>query len=109
MEARELMAEVVQRPAAAQRLKQFAEEAAESGLSLAEQNRRVTEAAWLLSRRRGPALILGFGSLPYPAVHLSDQPGARRLRRPAGRQRRQRPNNPASRCACCPSSLAFLT
>ncbi len=80
MEARELMAEVAQRPAAAQRLKLFAEETAESGLSLAEQNRRVTEAAWLLSRRRGPALILGFGSLPYPAVHLSDEPAARRLR-----------------------------
>ncbi len=80
IEARELMAEVAQRPAAAQQLKVLAEEAADSGASLAEQNRRVTEAAWRLARRRGPALVLGFGSLPYPAVHLTDDPGARRLR-----------------------------
>ncbi len=62
--------------AAALRLKAFADETAEAGLSLAEQNRRVTETAWQLSRRRGPALVLGFGSLPYPAVHLSASRGA---------------------------------
>lgn len=80
MEAQALLAEVAMRPAALQRLAAFAEEAAESGLSLADQNRRVTEAAWLLSGRRGPAVVLGFGSLPYPAVHLSQAPGAARLR-----------------------------
>ena len=80
MEARELLAGISRQPEAERRLKAFAEETADLGLSLAEQNRRVTEAAWFLSRRRGPALILGFGSLPYPAVQLSEEPDARRLR-----------------------------
>jgi arginine utilization protein RocB len=84
MEAQALLAEVALRPAALQRLAAHAEETAESGLSLAEQNRRVTEMAWRLSGRRGPALVLGFGSLPYPAVRLSREPGAVRLRE-AGR------------------------
>lgn len=81
LEARELIASAEAKPGAARRLAAFAEEAAETGLPIAEQSRRITEAAWLLSGRRGPALVLGFGSLPYPAVHLSDRPEAMRLRR----------------------------
>jgi arginine utilization protein RocB len=47
---------------------------AEDGLSLPDQNERLTAEAWRLSGRRGPAIVLGFGSLPYPAVIVG--PGA---------------------------------
>jgi len=80
LRAGELLAEIARSPAAKERLDAFADEAAGSGLALPDQNRRVTEAAWLLSGRRGPAVVLGFGSLPYPAVRLSQSPAAARLR-----------------------------
>lgn len=49
------------------------------GLSLPDQNRKLTEAAWKLSGRRGPAVVIGFGSLPYPPVLLTSSGPARRF------------------------------
>jgi arginine utilization protein RocB len=49
-------------------------------LSLPEQCRVVTEEAWRLSRLPGPAIITGFGSIPYLATNLSNGPIAARLR-----------------------------
>lgn len=41
--------------------------------------RLVTEFVWAATRLPGPAVILGFGSLPYPAVTLNDAALAERL------------------------------
>ena len=49
------------------------------GHNLPEQNRRLTEAAWRLTGRRGPGVVIGFGSLPYPAVQLRRGPRAQRF------------------------------
>ncbi len=49
------------------------------GLSLPDQNRKLTEAAWRNSGLRGPAVVIGFGSLPYPPVLLTDREPARRF------------------------------
>ncbi len=49
-------------------------------LPLPEQCRVVTEEAWRLSRLPGPAIITGFGSIPYLATNLSNGPIAARLR-----------------------------
>ncbi len=43
-----------------------------SGLDLPERSKLLTEHAWSLSGLPGPAVILGFGSIPYPAVALED-------------------------------------
>lgn len=81
IEAAELFAELGRDPAALHELMRLAERLPREGLSLPEQNRRLTEAAWRLSGRRGPAVVLGFGSLPYPPVLLTQQSSAMRLRR----------------------------
>lgn len=49
-------------------------------LPLPEQCRLVTEEAWRLSRLPGPAIVTGFGSIPYLPTNLSDRPAAARLR-----------------------------
>lgn len=49
------------------------------GLSLPDQNQRLTEAAWQASGRRGAAVVVGLGSLPYPSVLVSETAQARRL------------------------------
>jgi arginine utilization protein RocB len=41
--------------------------------------RLATEFAWASTKLPGPAVILGFGSLPYPAVSLGDQVLAERV------------------------------
>lgn len=41
--------------------------------------RLATEFVWASTKLPGPAVILGFGSLPYPAVSLSDEALAERL------------------------------
>jgi arginine utilization protein RocB len=41
--------------------------------------RLVTEFVWASTKLPGPAVILGFGSLPYPAVSLSGEAFAKRL------------------------------
>lgn len=42
------------------------------GLDLPEQAKRVTLAFWQASGLSGPVVVLGFGSIPYPAVALTD-------------------------------------
>jgi len=46
--------------------------AAVEGLDLPERAKRVTAAVWAASGLAGPAVVMGFGSIPYPAVSLSD-------------------------------------
>lgn len=80
IDAATLLKEVRLNAGAAQALDKLAADAAAAGHSLPDQNRLLTEAAWRMSGRRGPAVVLGFGSLPYPPVILSDAPKARRFR-----------------------------
>lgn len=49
-----------------------AEVAAYRGLDLPERAKLVTSAVWQASGLTGPAVVMGFGSIPYPAVSLSD-------------------------------------
>lgn len=53
-------------------------------LSLPEQCRLFIEEAWRLSGLSGPAVVIGFGSIPYLPTNLSQTPAARRLRAIAG-------------------------
>lgn len=53
---------------------------AAGGLSLPEQCLVMTEQAWRLSQLPGPAVVTGFGSIPYLPTNLSDSPAAARLR-----------------------------
>jgi arginine utilization protein RocB len=46
--------------------------AAVPGLDLPEQAKRVTLELWQASGLAGPAVVVGFGSIPYPAVALTD-------------------------------------
>lgn len=64
---------------AAAALADAARDAAARGLDLPEQSRIITERAWELSGRSGPAIVLGFASMPYLATRLGDDPAARRL------------------------------
>lgn len=43
-----------------------------SGLDLPERAKLMTAALWSASGLSGPAVVMGFGSIPYPAVSLSD-------------------------------------
>lgn len=43
-----------------------------AGLDLPERAKRVTAAMWQASGLSGPAVVMGFGSIPYPAVSLQD-------------------------------------
>ena len=45
--------------------------AAAPGLDLPEQAKRVTLELWQASGLAGPAVVIGFGSIPYPAVALT--------------------------------------
>jgi arginine utilization protein RocB len=65
--------------AAAEALASVARDAEVLGLDLPEQSRIVTERAWELSGRSGPAIVLGFASMPYLATSLGDDAAARRL------------------------------
>lgn len=60
----------------------FAAEAArlrESAIPLPDQCRALTELLIARSGRGGPIAVIGFGSMPYLPVELSESPGARRL------------------------------
>ena len=48
-------------------------------LDLPESAKRLTEHVWRKSGQVGPAVILGFGSIPYPAVALRDQQLRKRI------------------------------
>jgi arginine utilization protein RocB len=56
-----------------------AELAKRQDLDFPSRARLATEFAWASTKLPGPAVILGFGSLPYPAVTLSDDRLAGRL------------------------------
>jgi arginine utilization protein RocB len=47
--------------------------AAQGHLDFPEQAKRVTQMVWERSGLSGPAVVLGFGSIPYPAVSLTNQ------------------------------------
>jgi arginine utilization protein RocB len=49
-----------------------AKAAALTQLDLPERAKRVTAELWAASGLSGPAVVMGFGSIPYPAVSLSD-------------------------------------
>lgn len=70
LHASAILAEIDEDPEAAAALRETAERLALEGLSLPDQNERLTLAAWTLTGRSGPAVIIGFGSLPYPHVRL---------------------------------------
>lgn len=55
-------------------LRMMAEDLAGMDLSIPDQCRRLTAATWAASGRAGPAVVVGFGSVPYPATHLSEGP-----------------------------------
>ena len=74
-----LLAEVLERPGAQTALDALSDELAASALSLPDQCRRLTEKVWELSGRSGPAIVLGFASIPYLPVELRNDDGARRL------------------------------
>ena len=76
----ELMDELSSKPGALEELAQAGEAAAGEGLSLPDQSRRLTDLAWRLSGRREAAVVIGFGSLPYPSVLLTQDAPAQRLR-----------------------------
>lgn len=80
IDAATLFAEAARMPDLDATLKQAAALLAKEGLTLPEQCRRLTEIAFGKSGRRGPAVVIGFGSLPYPPVLLRDGPDASRLR-----------------------------
>jgi arginine utilization protein RocB len=57
-----------------------AEIAQHATLDLPERSKRMTQALWGLAGLSGPAVVLGFGSIPYPAVALGDAALARTIR-----------------------------
>jgi arginine utilization protein RocB len=46
--------------------------AKDQSLDLPERAKRVTEAVWRKSGQAGPAVVMGFASIPYPAVSMKD-------------------------------------
>jgi arginine utilization protein RocB len=54
---------------------------ADGSEDLPEQCRRISEHVWSLSGRNGPAVVLGFASIPYLPVTLGADDSSRRLRR----------------------------
>ncbi|MCV9937435.1 M20/M25/M40 family metallo-hydrolase [Boseaceae bacterium BT-24-1] len=70
-----VVAEASRDPSNADGLKQMARQLSCDGLSLPDQNEKLTFRAWQLAGRSGPAVVIGFGSLPYPHVEIdqSDQ------------------------------------
>jgi arginine utilization protein RocB len=62
------------------RLDAFSASIAAGDLPLPEKCRLITEEAWGLSRLAGPAIVTGFGSIPYLPTNLSDAPAAVRVK-----------------------------
>jgi arginine utilization protein RocB len=65
--------ELVQRAPLAKIRMKAAELALRDDLDLPERAKLLTQYVWSLSGLSGPAVILGFGSIPYPAVSLRDE------------------------------------
>ncbi|HZH27706.1 MAG TPA: M20/M25/M40 family metallo-hydrolase [Azospirillaceae bacterium] len=70
---------VARNPDAAGLLSGLAREVAANGFDLPEQCRILTERTWELSGRSGPAIVLGFASMPYLPTQLGADPNARHL------------------------------
>lgn len=66
-------------PGAIEVLRQLAGELSDGSLSLPDQCRLLTEKLWEMSGRAGPAIVIGFASIPYLPVELRDDPAAQRL------------------------------
>lgn len=71
----------IHNPSAYEKLEAFRAELLASGRSLPDQCRLLTERMWAASGLPGPAVITGFGSIPYLPTTLSDTPAARSLKR----------------------------
>jgi arginine utilization protein RocB len=65
--------EMKARVAPAKLLAKAAELALRSDLDLPERAKLLTQHVWQLSGLAGPAVVIGFGSIPYPAVSLKDE------------------------------------
>lgn len=65
-------AELAARVSAAEVARIAGDVAAQTGLDFPERAKLVTAAVWKASGLTGPAVVIGFGSIPYPAVSLSD-------------------------------------
>lgn len=77
----DLMAEVTADPAQAEELGRLETELETSGISLPDRCGLVAQRLWALSGRSGPAIVLGFASIPYLPVELGDGEAATRLHR----------------------------
>ena len=66
-------AELKQRVPREKRLAKAEKLANRSGLDLPERSKLLTQYVWSLSGLSGPAVVMGFGSIPYPAVSLRDE------------------------------------
>ena len=66
-------------------LERLGRELAQGTLDLPARSLRVTQEAWRLSGRVGPAVVLGFGSIPYQAVSFGDAALKARILAAAGR------------------------
>ncbi|MDP3897649.1 MAG: M20/M25/M40 family metallo-hydrolase [Mesorhizobium sp.] len=66
-------------PGAGEALRALAVELSAGDLGLPDQCRLLTERLWELSGRAGPAIVLGFASIPYLPVELRDDRVASRL------------------------------
>lgn len=74
-----LLAEALRRPGAETAFDALSDELAGSSLNLPDQCRVLTEKVWELSGRSGPAIVLGFASIPYLPVELRDDTVALKL------------------------------
>lgn len=90
------------RPENGDLLHALGERLAASRLSLPEQCRVKTERAWSLSGLVGPAIVTGFGSIPYLPTNLSDSPDAVRLREAAHRTAARSEERHGSSASCVP-------
>lgn len=82
------------------RLEAYSTSLADSDLPLPEKCRLITEQAWSLSRLAGPAIITGFGSIPYLPTNLSDAPAAMRLKAAVTQIARESAQRYASTIVC---------
>ncbi len=74
----ELRAEVLAAdPEEESRFPERARDVARRGLDVPEQCRLLTEHLWTMSRRTGPAVVIGFASMPYPPTELRGRAGTR--------------------------------
>lgn len=106
-------AAIARDPANASRLDGAGEALAGRDLPLPEKCRLMTERAWALSGLAGPAVVTGFGSIPYLPTNLSEAPAATRLKAAAARFAEESPARYGTAIACVDhfagiSDMSFL-